>query len=80
MLNKLKIYQIDPANNVVVKKGKLITQLEDKVDEFFYNHILKSISNPKTKTARFKSKTNQALLDSTKAFQGETNFEEATGN
>ncbi|EAD9170212.1 hypothetical protein AOE63_14685 [Listeria monocytogenes] len=80
MLNKLKIYQIDPANNVVVKKGKLITQLEDKVDEFFYNHILKSISNPKTKTARFKSKTNQALLDSTKAFQGETSFEEATGN
>lgn len=34
MLNKLKIYQIDPTNNIVVKKGKLITKLEEKVDVF----------------------------------------------
>lgn len=78
MLNKLKIYQIDPANNVISKKGKLTTKVKEQVDAFFSKHILKTISNSQTKTARFRTNTNLAFENATKAFLDEEGFIEAS--
>lgn len=55
MIKFLKVFEIDPELGVISQESNVMKEIELKVDSFFKKHIIKSIGNINSKSARFRS-------------------------
>lgn len=77
MIKALKVFEINPNLNYVKKESKVIRAFDPTVDNFFKEHIVKSIKNKHSKPCRFRKNDSDIVRYSKACFDYST-FDEAS--
>lgn len=77
MINKLKVFEIDPELKVIVNQSEVMEDFAAGVHGFFETHIYQSMTNNKTKDVRFRNDHNDMIRYCREAL-GEGEFSESS--
>lgn len=76
MIEYLKVFEIDPDLGVISQESRTMKSFNRKVDHFFKKHILNSVTNTNSKSARFRSSKSEIYSSCLECFSKDK-FDEA---